>query len=94
MAKWLFGKFVSFYRLLGIYLTLNPSQKNAPPKNPPHPFYDFHAENAFEKDAFWGNEVNYSTLTKLYRTPTDEEYKWMLALVIYEAVYFGLEFTQ
>ena len=59
-----------------------------------NPFHDFHSENPIEKEIVWERDVKYSNLMKLYRKPNEKEYNWILAIVIYEAIYYGIDFTQ
>ncbi|NRR93339.1 hypothetical protein HSX10_17330 [Winogradskyella undariae] len=59
-----------------------------------NPFHDFHPESSIQKDTVWERDVKYSNLMKLYRKPNEKEYNWILAIVIYEAIYYGIDFTQ
>lgn len=59
-----------------------------------NPFYEFYPKNTLEEDIYWEKDVSYSNLMKFYRKPNEEEYNWMLAIVIYETIYYGIDFTQ
>lgn len=59
-----------------------------------NPFYDFHPSNALEVEPWEDNEVSITKMLKLYRELNDTEYNWILALVVYEVIYYGIDFTQ
>lgn len=60
-----------------------------------NPFYDFYPTSTMDRDPFIDNEVaKLTTLTKLYRDLNDEEYKWILSLIVFEAAYYGIDFLQ
>ena len=56
-------------------------------------FYEFPAVNPYEKDIVNKKEVSYSNLLKLLIEPTEDEYKWILSIVIFEAIFYGIDFT-
>ncbi|WP_452224761.1 hypothetical protein [Lacinutrix chionoecetis] len=63
-----------------------------------NPFYDFRPSNALEVDAFIDNEeaTKLTKLAKLYHEldKDSDDYKWALALITFEAVYYGIDFLQ
>ncbi|WP_440121778.1 hypothetical protein [Tenacibaculum sp. Ill] len=59
-----------------------------------NPFHEYHSESSIKKDTIWEKDVKYSNLMKLYKEPSENEYNWVLAIIIYEAIYYGIDFTQ
>ena len=59
-----------------------------------NPFYDFHPVHTRETSPWYDNETYSYELARLYDTLNENEQNWILALVIYEAVYYGIDFTQ
>ena len=59
-----------------------------------NPFFDFHPDSPLEVEPFDDNPVTMSDALRLYRDLSDYEYQWILALTIYEIIYYGIDFTQ
>lgn len=59
-----------------------------------NPFYDFNPTNILEVEPWEDNEVSITKILKLYRELNDVEYNWILALVVYVVIYYGIDFTQ
>ena len=59
-----------------------------------NPFFDFHPSSALEAEPFDDNAVSISNTLRLYRELSDYEYQWILALALYEIIYYGIDFTQ
>ena len=59
-----------------------------------NPFYDFQPTNILEVEPWEDNEVSITKMLKLYRELNEQEYNWILALVVYEVIYYGIDFTQ
>ena len=59
-----------------------------------NPFFEFRPTSGLEVDPFWENPVSMSNTLRLYRKLSDYEYKWILALALYENIYYGIDFTQ
>lgn len=59
-----------------------------------NPFFEYRPTSALEVDPFDENEVFIHNTLKLYRVLNDYEYNWILALAIYEIVYYGIDFTR
>ncbi|MDC7999911.1 hypothetical protein POV26_02580 [Aequorivita todarodis] len=55
--------------------------------------YDFPAVNPYEKDIVRKREVVYADLLKLLREPNENEYKWITSIVIYEVIFYGIDFA-
>lgn len=61
-----------------------------------NPFYEHrHMDNVLERDITVEREVEYyNSMVNLTRTPTPDEANWILAIVIFNIVYNGIDFTQ
>lgn len=59
-----------------------------------NPFYEFNPAHSYEKELLWNRDIDYSNLMKFYRQSQGNEYNWILAIVIFEAVNYGINFTQ
>jgi hypothetical protein len=59
-----------------------------------NPFYDKYSSDSLGTELTLENEVSISKLVKLYRELNETEYKWVLSLVVYEAIFYGIDFTQ
>lgn len=59
-----------------------------------NPFYNFNPKRPIEEGTVWERDVKYSNLMKLYRTPNQNEYNWITAITVYEAIHYGIDFTQ
>lgn len=61
-----------------------------------NPFYRWHSagvETEFHNQAVVGRNVSYSNMIKLYQEPSEMEYQWALAIVCFDIVFNGLDFT-
>lgn len=38
--------------------------------------------------------IPYNNMLQLFRHPNENEYQWLLVLVIYELAYYGIDFTR
>ena len=56
-------------------------------------FHKFYPTNILEAPLVWKQDVKHSTLMKFYKKPNEKEYNWILAIVAYEAIYYGIEFN-
>ena len=60
-----------------------------------NPFYDIHPTNALEVNAFYEQDVNIENALLFIEKPLkDDQYDWLLALAIFESVYYGIDFLQ
>lgn len=59
-----------------------------------NPFHKAHAESSYQKEVYFEQDVSYANLLKLNRQPNDKEYQWILAIVVYEAIFYGIDFTR
>ena len=61
-----------------------------------NPFYDFQPSSIIERDPFLDNDElsKLTKMVKLYHELDNEEYKWVVSLIIFEIIYYGIDFLQ
>lgn len=56
--------------------------------------FDQYRSAPYNREPFHDNPVSISNMVKLCREPNDYEYQWILALAIYEIVYYRIDFNR
>ncbi|NRB61306.1 MAG: hypothetical protein HRU50_15395 [Winogradskyella sp.] len=59
-----------------------------------NPFHDARPSNPLEVDVFEQNPVSINEMIQLCKAPDDYEYHWLRCIVIYEIIYYGIDFLQ